>query len=466
MVLAVASERLAAGVVIVIFGIASPLAYAQGLPQMTVPAGLHVAEGSAGGRIVYGQLSTARSGDLVFKKGLRCVADYFHSSLDLQTVKRNPDGTVTVAEFTASLQNQPVKGLALTKVDETQQAFIVFLFDSSDRFQQTSGGLCNDFRAIVRQPLEQNKHTQPTTASSNFDFPAFAMEPEHISLASVEAVSLTTRECPDGSGSIGIAPGFKPQSMALSTFAIKSEEDGAYANIRAHTLIFDPKAPILRTIGRNPGIYVAPYDPDPVRAWKMFCTRTAQMNHTPDLAPQILKSKTMAGLESGQSGVWAQGTMTVNHEPFVFVAGLTTMNMPAKSEWSLMRTVLAAPQRNAAADMPALIAMLKSTHVDVEGLNRACAQKLRGEQADLQAALNRREQAFQGFQGSMRRAADVQAKVVAGWNNVIRQQDVVKTTINGVEYHTKVGYGLEERLVNSGDWKYVPLSQYVKGVDY
>jgi hypothetical protein len=466
MILAVASERLAAGVAIVISGIASPLAYAQGLPQNAVPVGLYVAEGSAGGRIVYGQLSTAPSGDLAFKKGLRCIADYFHDSLDLQTVKRNQDGTVTVAVFTASLKGQPVKGLALTKVDETQQASIAFLFDSSDRFQQTSAGLCNDFRAIVRQPQEQNEETQPAPASSKSDFSTFAMQAQHLSLASVEAVSLTTTKCPDGTGSVGIASGFNPQSMKLGTFSIKSEKDGAYANICASTVIYDPSAPILRTIGRNPGIYIAPYDPDPVRAWKTLLTRTAQMTQTPDPAPQILKSETMPGLESGQSGARAYGTMTVNHEPFVFVAAIIITTPSKNLTWTLLRSVLAAPQRNAAADMPALIAMYKSAYLDKEALHRAGAQELQREQAGLQAALNRREQAFQGLQGSMRRSADVQAKVVAGWNNVIRQQDVVETTINGVEYHKRVGYDEEHWLVDSGAFKVVPLSQYVKGVDY
>jgi hypothetical protein len=135
----------------------------------------------------------------------------------------------------------------------------------------------------------------------------------------------------------------------------------------------------------------------------------------------------------------------------------------------LCRTVLAAPESNVAVDMPDLIAMAKSAHIDDAGFDRALAQSTQAEVAKTEAGLSHYAQVSSqaiAQVGAQERYASGQA--TAAFCDNIGFRSVVATTINGVPYHGRVSDDFAQTLVNEdpADFRVVPLNEYVKGVDF
>jgi hypothetical protein len=95
------------------FGAAATTAAQAALPARPAPAGVHSIDDASGGRIIVGGVGPVTGPGDAFRAGLRRVRGYF-SSMQLESVVRSKDGTLTIGLFRARLGAQDVSGLALS----------------------------------------------------------------------------------------------------------------------------------------------------------------------------------------------------------------------------------------------------------------------------------------------------------------------------------------------------------------
>ena len=109
------------------------------LPGQATPNGLQAVDEPGGGRILYGTLAAASSGQAAFKSGMHLLRGYFDASPELQSGVDSKDGNLSMVLFNATLKGARVMGLAVATSDAAGGARIGFLFDVSDRLAKTLG---------------------------------------------------------------------------------------------------------------------------------------------------------------------------------------------------------------------------------------------------------------------------------------------------------------------------------------
>jgi hypothetical protein len=197
-------------------------ALAQSLPARAVPKGMSSWPTNGSGRVLSSKFSGSSSATKMFKALMIGVKGYFDTTPKLLNAFRDPRDSQVQASFTASINRVPVTGL-MGVATQGNQARAVILFDAS-----------RDFAGSVNRLV--------TVATGG---------------ASAANVQLTRVSFPDGSGSIGLAPGWE----------LKYASQGA-ADIAG------PQPYSGMSIGAN---LTVPYtSDDPAQAIQMMAQQSAQ----------------------------------------------------------------------------------------------------------------------------------------------------------------------------------------------
>jgi hypothetical protein len=163
-------------VLAVFSSVAIQQASAQSLPNKTVPKGMSSWPTNGSGRVLSTKMSGSPSATKMFQALMIGINGYFDSTPKLLNAFRDPRDSQVQASFTASINRVPVTGL-MGVATQGNQARAVILFDSSRDF-------ANSVNRLV------------TVATGGGGVPA-------------ANVQLTRVSFPDGSGSIGLAPGWE-----------------------------------------------------------------------------------------------------------------------------------------------------------------------------------------------------------------------------------------------------------------
>jgi hypothetical protein len=151
-------------------------ALAQTLPARAVPKGMSSWPTNGSGRVLSTKMSGSPSARKMFQALMIGINGYFDTMPKLLNAFRDPRDSQVQASFTASINRVPVTGL-MGVATQGSQARAVVLFDSS-----------RDFVGSV------NRLVKVATGGGG---------------ASTANVQLTRVNFPDGSGSIGLAPGWE-----------------------------------------------------------------------------------------------------------------------------------------------------------------------------------------------------------------------------------------------------------------
>jgi hypothetical protein len=149
-------------------------ALAQSLPTRAVPKGMSSWPTNGSGRVLSTKMSGSSSATKMFKALMIGIKGYFDATPKVLNAFRDPRDSQLQASFTASINRVPVMGL-MGVATQGNQARAVILFDAS-----------RDFAGSVNRLV--------TVATGG---------------ASAANVQLTRASFPDGSGSIGLAPGWQ-----------------------------------------------------------------------------------------------------------------------------------------------------------------------------------------------------------------------------------------------------------------
>lgn len=454
---------------------ARPAPAAGDLPARSAPAGLKAVDEAGGGHILFSPLTGASSGPDAFRSGLGKIHGYFDASPKLLSVVTSKDHNITISVFSASLRGSPVAGFATSNYDPAGNSHFAVVFDSPDHLRTSLTPMMRHVHDMAESAIE---HSQPAGHGPAIDFAKFEAAAGHV--------ALTRTQYPGGIGSIGIASNYKP-NLHSDGSCVAIGEDGSYMNLMGADNMLDPRGSnyklqqqLAHNIGKTslppiPGQVFIEYDADPVSAWKKFITEISRQHGTPDLNPQVQHEGPMKGVTAPWTGRLVSGTMTINGEPFAFTGSLMTSPPPsAQGAWSLGVTILAAPIKNAAKDFPALLAMQKSVRLDMGALrdqtnrniarmNEESTRWLAENGAAGDAARNSR---VASSMANARASRDAMDRSTAGFINHILDRSVIQHNPTGA--HGTMDSGLASALERSDPQNFspVPISQYVKGVDY
>jgi hypothetical protein len=179
------------------------LASAQSLPNKAVPKGMSSWPTNGSGRVLSTKMSGSPSATKIFQALMIGIKGYFDATPKVLNAFRDPRDSQVQASFTASINRVPVTGL-IGVATQGNQARGVILFDASREF-------ANSVNRLV------------TVATGGG--------------ASAANVQLTRISFPDGSGSIGLAPGWQLMYANQGAADIKGPQPGTGMSIGANLIV-------------------------------------------------------------------------------------------------------------------------------------------------------------------------------------------------------------------------------------
>jgi hypothetical protein len=179
-------------------------ASAQNLPNKAAPKGMSSWPTNGSGRVLSTKMSGSSSATKLFQALMIGVKGYFDATPKVLNAFRDPRDSQVQASFTASINRVPIMGL-MGVATQGNQARAVILFDAS-----------RDFANSV------NRLVMVATGGGG---------------APAANVQLTRVNFPDGSGSIGLAPGWELKFAGQGAADIKGPQPGTGMSIGANLIV-------------------------------------------------------------------------------------------------------------------------------------------------------------------------------------------------------------------------------------
>jgi len=429
-------------------GVPPVRARAAALPAHGVPAGMRSIDDAGGGRILVGGLGGVGSGE-TFRAGLRRISDYFSHTLRLASVVRSSDGRITMAAFDARLSGVPVGGIALTSYGAGASQVAV-VFDVSQRLPRTLGGLFTHLQNLPPPAAPERGASPKSGAGASLQ-------------AQIAAVPTVQRTSNDGTVSVNLPADWQIKQFAEGS-VVADGPDGAEVVEGLSFPMVDPRGPA------GMGIRV-PYDSDPARSYQTVIRALAQMSGRPAAQFVSVHEKPVAALP-GFNGAEVTGTSRLQGKLLRFDEFVDVGPQGPAGGWQVAVNGVVAPDDRFETDEPAMAALFNSYRLD-NGRRQAQVQaNIAAGWAASRAGIAHMNAVTAADQAtvdaSMRNARAVQDGIdrsTAGFVRYLNDSDVVQ---NASGAHMNVDAGTAQALTtfDPQHFRSVPVSQYVKGVDY
>jgi hypothetical protein len=445
-------RALAAGIAAAAVCATSSPSYAQSatLPERAAPAGMRSIDDAGGGRILIGGLGSVASGD-TFRAGLRRIGAYFSHTMRLASVVRSNDGRITMTAFDARLSGVPVGGVALTSYGSGASRVAV-VFDLSQRLPRTLGGLFTHLQSLPPPAASQRSAGSSPQRSSGASLQA-----------QIAAVPTVQRTSNDGTVSVRLPADWQIKQFAEGS-VVADGPDGAEVVEGLSFPMVDPRGPT------GMGIRV-PYDSDPARSYQTVFRALAQMSGQPATQFVSIHEKPVAapaGINAAEvTGTSRQHGKVLRFDEFVGVG----QQGPAGG-WQVSVSGVVAPDDRFEIDEPAMGALFESYRLD-NGRRQAQVQASiaagwaasRAGIAHMNAVTAADQATVDASMQSARAVQDGIDRSTAGFVRYLNDSDVVAHASGA---HLSVDAGTAQALTtfDPQHFRSVPVTQYVKGVDY
>jgi hypothetical protein len=431
-------------------GSVSPVrAQTNALPARGAPSGMRSIDDAGGGRILLGGLGGVGAGQ-TFRAGLHRISDYFSHTLRLASVVRSNDGRITMAAFDARLSGVPVGGIALTSYGSGASQVAV-VFDVSQRLPRTLGGLFTHLQNL------------PTAAPER----VAGASSQHGSGASLQAqiaaVPTQQRTSDDGTVSINLPADWQIKQFAEGS-VVADGPDGAEVVEGLSFPMVDPRGPA------GMGIRV-PYDSDPASSYETVFRALAQMSGRPATQFISIHEKPVAA-PSGFNAAEVTGTSRHLGKLLRFDEFVDVGPQGPAGGWQVAVNGVVAPDDRFETDEPAMAALFNSYRLD-NGRRQAQVQaNIAAGWAASRAGIAHMNAVTAADQAtvdaSMRNARAVQDGIdrsTAGFVRYLNDSDVVEHA-SGAHLNVDAGTAQALTTFDPQHFRSVPVTQYVKGVDY
>jgi hypothetical protein len=438
-------------------------AIAGNLPSRQAPDNFKSYDDATGARIVVGSVGQFSTPKDAFRAGVGQFKGYFDPSPKIVKAVQNKKGNLAIVAFKGSLQGDKIVGLAVVKCLQSGDSRLDIAYGEPKTFIANVKDLIKKMNDLDSKVIAPSDASASTSKSSTSAKSAKGGSSDGVNVtkyvAASKKVKLTKATSPDGTITIGIASGFQPLQLNLSSCVLKAD-DGAYLKYDSNMFALDPRSSTARALGRSSGNVVqAMYNPDPITAWKNLLTASSQLSGQPD--PDIHVAKSSPFNAKGMKASQSTGTLNLNGTEYSYtnIVGLTPPDQ--SGSWNITMTILAAPSDKLSADFPKLIAMLHSAHLDQKAAARANQIGMQ------QIAINERmnNEIVGTYMAESQYMQDSSDRSAAAFDNNLLNQEVI-TDSEG--YHATVGYDVGDMLTHAdpNEFSEVPTSDYEPGVDY
>jgi hypothetical protein len=419
-----------------------------------------------GGRILTGPLGNVNSSDAAFRAGLSHLRSYF-GSITLQSVVRSRDGATTMGSFGGQLAGVRISGLALSSYRPRGASQFAVLFDEQSRFSKTLPSLVSRLQRI---PL-------PAVAKAA---PAKAASPANLA-SEIRNVRTSSYVSNDGTLSAKVPAGWKIKDFAEGAL-IADGPDGSEVVVGLGLQCVDPRGQLYQSnlalsremrTPRDPGAglgIVAEYSPDPAAAYRAVTLALARASHG-SLAFTSTSEK-MISAPGGFHEAEVTGTSVENGKTLRFDDLVGVGPLGQYGGYAVTVTGTVAPAAHFEADEPEMGATLAGYHLNqarrsaqVQSNIAAGWAASRAGIANMNATTARDQATVDASMQNARAAQDGIDRSTAGFVKYLNGTDVVQRS-DGT--HLDVSAGTSQALQSFDPQHYtsVPVSQYVKGVDY
>jgi hypothetical protein len=409
--------------------------------------GLRTIADPSGGSIVTGSLPDATTADTAFRAGLRRMNGYFGRSLALRGVVRSNDGSLTLGTFSATSRGARVSGLVIASY-RAGASQVAAVYDDAASFPHALPKLVAHLQALPPSATA----TSAGGGSSSV-------------VAAMRAVPTTPMKSSDGTVSLRLPAGWQLKKFGEGEF-IADGPDGAEVVGGVGFSLIDPR------LG-NPASGLGaplPYSSDPKEAYRGLIGLLNRSSHVGFEFTSIEEKPVSA--PAGIRGARVYGTSIRDGKPLRFDEIVGVGAPGAMGGYTMSVSGVVAPAERFERDEPEMGALYASYQLDngarmqqvQASIAAGWAQVARGRQM-LQQTTARDQAAVDASMANARAVQDGIDRSTAGFVHYLNDSDVIRTP-NGA--HANVDQGTSDALRSFDPEHYssVPVTQYVKGVDY
>jgi hypothetical protein len=407
-----------------------------------------------GGTIVYGSLSSQLTARAALSETLKRIDNDYGDKPQLGKVLQNQAGTIWEGFFTVNNKKQgnaPMTGLVIVYAPKSGTAGGATLIDTTANFPKSANSMLQSLVQQVTNKVEAAQNASQAGASS-----------ATANVASAPAQILTPYIFPDGSGSMGLPPGWSVTRAQLGDVSAKGPS-GEVLRFGMSIFALDPNLPQSRTLtgGRNavPGNYVlVPYNQDPATLLQQAFNQLAQKSRVPPPTFTFKQTKDLGGMQAGKNymlygevdrhdGSGPQSTLT---ELILSVPDPKTLG----SYQMKVFAITAAPhvmQQEAAT----IAEIFPNYSLNAKYVNAVAMQGLQ--------EIIVQQRASTAYFNQQMASTDL---VSQGMSDLLRGESVFTDNDTGMRYRGPDDLASALQNANPNRFQTVPLSQYIQGVDY
>jgi hypothetical protein len=403
-------------------------------------------QNSGGGTIVFGALTGQMTPQAALNATLKQVDTSYGNQPQLGKVLQNKAGTVWESFFTVNDKagGTAMTGMVIVYAPQSGTAAGAYLIDTSARFPQSVNSM---FQTLVQQVTGGASASAPASSGS-----------AAASGQSGPAQKLTPVVFPDGSGSMGLPPGWKLTRAQLGD-ASASGPNGEMLRFGLTIPILDPTNPQSRGLmGRNgpPGNFLAiPYNSDAATLFTQASAQIARKMRTQAPAVTIQNVRNLP-LSGGRNFMVYGSVDTHNGQgPQAMIAQMIVTTVQMMGSYQMTVFEITAPPQVMVSEAATISEIYPNYSRNTAYVNAVANQQI-------QQGLAQEKQ----FISTVNAYTDSSDRMTAGMSNLLRGQTVIRDTENGG--HATTSDGLADLLTQSNPnlFETVPTSQYIRGIDY
>jgi hypothetical protein len=415
--------------------------------------GIKTVDVPTGGHLMFGPLLGQLTPQAAIGKVLHVVSQHCGDRPQITNILEANSGDILAAFFTVTAKNQDghkLAGLVIASAPKSGQAAAVLLYDDSDRFASSLNPM---FKRLQQEISAAPSALGPPSSSAQ------SASASSLPAPTAPAAPLQTYRFPDGTGSIGLPAGWNVAFAQKADILAKGPK-GEVLRFGLNVPIVDPRDPRSSALGsiRNgtgPGNFLAiPFGIDGATAFKEFSAQMAIKNRKP---PNTLNIGTVQQVPTTGGGriFFISGDVDTHdgQGPVTFICQVVMSAQMSLGSWSMTIYQVNIPKQLYPQEANTIAHIYPSYNVN-EGLMLGIIKTEIDE-------TNRITENFINWSNKLTENSD---RSTAGFSDFLREQTVIRSTETGKHY--RADDPAAQWLIDSGRFEAVPLSQYIKGIDF
>jgi len=423
---------------------------------------LKTIDNPGGGEIVYGPVTGQSSMQGAMGAVLRDIHSRFGERPQIGRFFQ-AGGTDSVATFftvTAKSQGgKHIAGMVIVSMPSGTQPAGAIVYDDAQRFGTTANPMLKKLNEVWHP--ESAKSPATTQASG--------------SAAEAAVPALRQTPFPDGSGSIGLPPGWQITSAGKGTVnAVGPNSESIHFGL--YFPILDPRSPqtqmSLRSGRPLPGMYTAyPSGGDLVQAFLAVIQQVHQKQHAAMPTINITSSKKMPTSQTETDSVLLTADIDSHDGKGLMASSLlvSALRPITGGTWAITVNQGSLPKRLADQEWPTISAIASSWRLNgavIQAQTQAEIGRIKQIGANAKAQADAAHAAEDAHNASVEARWDSQARSNQNFSNYLLDQTVVQD--NNTGGHATVWNQYADSLVKNDPnrYQYVQTRDFLKGIDY